>query len=232
MKTSEIGKMIGNTAIFFKRLYITYRWSTTLSRERLSKVKNRNHLTWWAYALVTSALATAITIWGTIAAFRLNFLSIYSPHTYGIAGAVFDISQINHKVWEELETLSIGDESIIFAASTLICFCAIRLFAKLLRPSKRMVDMEIQITFIISSIIIKFSIIWIVLSLIAMMLRPMLEMQFRKHDSTIYFSFITATVVITLVSSIFERNSILKLKKSNTFLILAGIVCAMTSIAA
>ncbi|WP_155623668.1 hypothetical protein [Burkholderia territorii] len=232
METSEIGKIIGNTAIFLKRLYITYRWSTTLSRERLSKAPNRNHLTWWTYALATSALTTAATIWGTIAAFRVNFLSIYAPHTYGTVGAVYDINQINHKVWQELETLSIGDESLIFVTSTLICFFAIRLFAKLVRPSKRTANTETQITFIISSVIIKFSTIWIAVSLIAMALRPLLEIQFRKYESAIYFSFIASTATITLASSIFERNRILKLKKSNTFLTVASIVCAMTSIAA
>ncbi|WP_157126888.1 hypothetical protein [Burkholderia metallica] len=232
METSEIGKMIGNTALFFKRLYITYRWSTTLSRDRLSKVTNRNHLTWWTYTLVTSALATAVTIGGTIAVFRLNFLSIYTPHTDGIAGVVSDINQTSHKVWKELETLSIGDESLIFATSTLLCFLAIRLFAKFLRPPKKEIDIETQITFIISSTIIKFSIIWIILSLILMVLRPLLEIQFRKYDSFIYFSFVTSTATITLISSIFERRNILKLKSSNTFLTIAGIVCAMTSIAA
>ncbi|UVE69270.1 hypothetical protein L2Y90_21255 [Burkholderia pyrrocinia] len=231
METSEIGKMIGNTAFFIKRLYITYRWSTTLSRERLSRATTGNHLTWWTYTLVTSILTTAITIGGTIAAFRLNFLSIYSPQTYGIAGAVSDINQTGHKVWKELEALSFGDESFIFITSILTCFLLIRLSAKFLRPSQKTTEMEIQITFILSSIVLKFSTIWLALSLAAMAFRPLLEIQFRKYDSILYLAFVASTIATTFASSIFERKAIIKLKETNTFLIMAGIVCAMVAVA-
>jgi|GEM_PF-6098027 len=220
--------MIANAVNFIRRLWSTYVWSISLSPTRPAKIASETRLTWWSYALATSLYTVAVTIGGTIAAFRINPLAIYSPKAYDIAGVISDLNDTGRMVWNQFETLSLGDAGIIFCISLCICVIGIRSIARLLRGRKKLTVLEVQLAFVLSSTLIKFSSCWLALSLITMACRPFFELAFRRNENTIYAMFIIVVIALTLLAAYIERAQILKLHKSHFRPVVAGVMWAVT----
>ena len=231
MKPSEIEKIIENLANFARRLWKTYKWTAPLSPARLADIKNEKRLGWWSYCLTALVITVVVTIGGNIAAFRLNVLSMYSPPANDIAGVVSDINDTGHQVWSELETLSLGDAGLIALTTLSACFVGIRLIARVLHNPKKGRPHELQLTFLLSSALIKFSISWLIASLIATLFRYKFEVAFRAHDQSLYTIFLFSVIFITLLGSHLERAWLFKLRKTDIRIALAGVMWATTVVA-
>ncbi|MFM0062949.1 hypothetical protein [Paraburkholderia aspalathi] len=187
MTKKEISGLIENVKALLPRFCTTYKWAAVLSDKRISGTDNVRRLRWWQFMLVSSAILVASTVAGFVAALHMNPLAMYSREAGDAADVMSQLSQTAQNVADEIQSATLGEAAFVFLGSIVTSVLGAYLIAAAHafsgRDKAKRLEKINQSTFVISIVLVKFSLCWLLATVIAFLFRIAgFEVYFRRHD--------------------------------------------------